>query len=493
MNKNFISSTHFQNVTYQVKEECVRERDLKIIYKKAELFEELNLFDNMTISFHHHLRNGDFMINEILNEFLVQSVAVNLACSSIFPSYKNIVAMMEKGLVNNIHANYINGEVSDAIHKHLLNGFLYMHTHGGRSRAIKCGDIDIDVAFIVASECDKYGNANGLFGNSAFGSLGYGVDDAMYASKTVIITDNLVDEISFKQIEGKYVDYIYVVNKIGDNNGIVSGTTKLSTNPVSTIIAENTIAFLKEAELIKNGFSFQTGAGGISLTVTKLLHEVLHKKHIVGSFASGGITGYHTKLLEEGLLQKIYDVQCFDLEAVQSMRKNAKHEFMSAAKYASILEDNIADQLNFVVLGATEIDLDFNVNVTTDSNGKIIGGSGGHSDTAYGADVTIITSPLFKARTPLIKSRVTTITTPGEDVDVLVTERGIAINPKRKDLLEKLANSNLTIYTIKELQEMAFNYCGIPEELPSEKIVVGYVIYRDGTVIDELYAINTEE
>mgnify|MGYP003313350978 CR=1 FL=1 len=88
-----------------------------------------------------------------------------------------------------------------------------------------------------------------------------------------------------------------------------------------------------------------------------------------------------------------------------------------------------------------EIDVNFNVNVTTDSYGNIMGGSGGHSDTAHGAKVSIITTNLIKSRLPIIKKEVTTITTPGQDIDILVTERGIAINPLRKDLLEKLLNS----------------------------------------------------
>jgi citrate lyase subunit alpha/citrate CoA-transferase len=188
-----------------------------------------------------------------------------------------------------------------------------------------------------------------------------------------------------------------------------------------------------------------------------------------------------------GLLERLNDVQCFDIDAVNSYNENPNHYGMSGSKYANPYDDPICDKLDFVILGATEIDKNFNVNVTTDSYGHIMGGSGGHSDTAHGANVTVITTNLIKSRMPIIKDRVTTITTPGEDVDVLVTERGIAINPKRTDLLDKLQNSRLPIYPIEELYEMAHKITGVPNKIKLSDEVIGYVQYRDGSIIDTLY------
>ena len=186
---------------------------------------------------------------------------------------------------------------------------------------------------------------------------------------------------------------------------------------------------------------------------------------------------------------ELYDVQCFDLKGVESIAKNKNHIEMSGSRYASCFDDNIVDKLDFVILGATEIDLDFNVNVTTDSHGLIMGGSGGHSDTAHGAKVTVITTNLIKSRMPIIKEKVTTVTTPGEDVDILVTERGIAVNPKRKDILEKLQGTNLPVYDIKELLKMAYEITGTPSKPTLTKEPVGVVVYRDGTAIDTIYKI----
>ena len=126
------------------------------------------------------------------------------------------------------------------------------------------------------------------------------------------------------------------------------------------------------------GFSFQTGAGGISLAVAAALGEVMHRKRVQGSFASGGITGYIVDMLDAGLFRALFDVQCFDLKAVDSYRRNEAHLAMTASMYANPHNRGaVVNQLDAMILGAAEIDLDFNVNVTTGADGVTMGGSGG--------------------------------------------------------------------------------------------------------------------
>ena len=87
----------------------------------------------------------------------------------------------------------------------------------------------------------------------------------------------------------------------------------------------------------------------------------------------------------------------------------------------------------------------------------------------------------------MIRERVETVITPGESIDVLVTERGIAINPNRQDLIERFKDSNLPIYTIEELQQMAYDMVGKPEGIEvsqDPKDVVAIIEYRDGSIID---------
>ena len=293
----------------------------------------------------------------------------------------------------------------------------------------------------------------------------------------------LFDSLSLEDI-----DFIIKVGKIGNKDGIISGTTEVTKNPVGVKIASNTSKLLKELGLIKQGFSFQSGAGGVSLRVTKDVRDIMLANNIKASFFSGGITKYHVDMLEEGLVEKLYDVQCFDLDAVKSLSKNKEHYAISASKYANPSDPSmVIKDLDVVILGATEIDKDFNVNVTTDSHGNLIGGSGGHSDTASEAKVTVIVSPLIKGRIPVVKDKVTTITTLGKNIDCFVCERGIAINPLRVDLIEKLKDSRLHILSIDELLEIAHNFTGIPKNTIKHDRIIGEVEDRTFEIIDYIY------
>lgn len=474
----------------------IQSKDTVIFYNQlSDLLNQLNLKDGMTFSFHHHLRNGDAVMNMIFEEIHKRNLKdISIAPSAIFPVHMPLVKLIEHGQIKNIYTNYINGPVADAIQKHQLKGQLIMDTHGGRPRAIESGEIIIDVAFIAVPACDHLGNGNGVEGPSACGTLGYATSDLMYAKQKVLITDTILEELKVIDIENKWVNYCLKVDHIGDPKGIVSGTTKPTKDPIQIKIAKDTVKLLDELGYIKDQMSFQTGAGGTSLAVANLLKTRMLEKNIKGSFASGGITGYLVDMHEKGLFERLYDVQCFDIEAIKSYLRNPNHLKMSASEYANPNEEHpIVDQLDVVILGATEIDLNFNVNVTTDSKGRIIGGSGGHSDTAFGAKLSIITTNLVKSRNPIIRKSIQTITTPGSSIDVLVTERGIAINPKRLDLIDKLSNSKLNILTINQLYDIALEMTGEPKDSNHFKDVIGVVRYRDGSIIDSLYSLGDKK
>ncbi len=486
----FNGSNEYKKVNFKRINEKNTSNGVIMLSSYEELFDKLQIKDGMTLSFHHHLRNGDFVLNSVCEQIKNKNLKnMNLAPSSIFPNNACIVELIKNGNVTKMSADYANGPVASAISNGEMQDLFVMYTHGGRPVAIESGALHIDVAILAVPTVDKSGNGTGAIGKSACGSLGYAISDLKYADKVVLVTDNLVDEVENPFIDGKYVDYVLKVDSIGDPAGIVSGTTKITKDPVGLKIARLATKALDKIGMIKQGMSMQTGAGGTSLAVAYYVKQLMQERNIKGSFASGGITGYFTDMLEEGLFENLYDVQCFDLKGVQSIAKNKTHIEMSGSRYASCFDDNIVDKLDFVILGATEIDLDFNVNVTTDSYGLIMGGSGGHSDTAHGAKVTVITTNLIKSRMPIIKEKVTTVTTPGEDVDVLVTERGIAVNPKRQDILEKLKGSNLPVYDIKELLQMAYEITGTPKKPTLQDKPVGVVVYRDGTAIDTIYKI----
>lgn len=457
-----------------------------------KFYEKIDIQKYKNISFHHHLRNGDETINHVLSYYIKNKVEnLNLFPSAIFPKYHKIEEAIKLGLIHNITTNYLNGPVSNEINNNGLTGTLTMQTHGGRARSIMENRNVIDIAYLAVPYCDQHGNAIGYQGKNKCGSLGYAIPDSEHAKITVLLTDNMTNEtIKDYEINGDNVDYIIKVESIGSNEGIVSGTTAITTNPIGVKIAKNTSKLMDELGLIQEGFSFQSGAGGVSLRVTKDVKEKMIEKNIKASFFSGGITKYHVEMLEEDLVEKLYDVQCFDLEAVDSLSRNENHIPISASRYANPNDNQVIKDLDVVILGATEIDKDFNCNVTTDSHGKIIGGSGGHSDTASEAKVTIIVSPLIKGRLPIIKNRVTSITTLGKNIDCFVTERGIAINPRRTDLIEKLKHSKLDLKTIDELQELAHHYTNKPKEIVKTKEVIGIIEDRTLDIIDTLYKVN---
>ena len=465
----------------------------KVVSSIKEVIALAGLRDGMTVSFHHHLRNGDFVLNMVMEEIAAQGYKdINVNASSLFDVHTPILEHIQNGVVTGIAADYIAAGVGRAISQGILSKPVQFRTHGGRPSDISLGRTPIDVAFIAAPTSDTMGNCSGKYGKSACGSLGYAYADAMYAKKVVVITDNLVPyPLQDFSISEDWVDYVVAVEAIGNPKGIVSGTTQITRDPVGLVMASHAAQVIAHSGLLKDGFSFQTGAGGASLAAAKFLKDIMLEKQIQGSFGLGGITGYMVDMLHAGCFRNLMDVQCFDLKAVESLRTDPRHQEISAMQYASPSSRSaVVDSLDVVILGATEIDTDFNVNVHTDSNGYIMGGSGGHSDTAAGAKLSMIIAPMFRARLPIVTDRVNCISTPGKDIDVLVTQGGIAVNPKNADLASRLSAAGLPIIDIHELKEKTEQITGKPRTLPKGDRVVADVISRDGALLDQIYNVK---
>ena len=457
--------------------------DTKVVASLREAISLCGLKSGMSISFHHHLRNGDYTLNRVMDEIAALGIRdLTLNASSLFDAHAPLREHIKNRVVRKINTDYMSAGLGRAISEGLMDEPVEFRTHGGRPRDIALGITPIDVAFIAAPTSDPAGNCSGKYGPSACGSLGYAFPDAMYAKKVVVITDNLVPyPLTDASIPEIYVDYVVPVDAIGDPRGIVSGTTKITRDPVGLVMAETAARVIRHSGLLKDGFSFQTGAGGATLAAAKFLKEIMLREKIRGSFASGGVTGYLVDMLNEGCFTSLMDVQCFDLKAVESIRTNPAHHEISAMQYASpAAKSAVVDHLDVVLLGATEIDTDFNVNVHTDSAGCIMGGSGGHSDTAAGAKLSMIIAPLFRARLPIITGRVRCISTPGRDVDVVVTQRGVAVNPAKPDLALRLKDAGLPIVDIHELKQIAERITGVPAVPPEGGRVVARVRSRDG-------------
>ena len=466
----------------------------KVLRSIRAAIDACELKDGAVISFHHHLRNGDYVMAMVIDEIARAGIRdVAIAPSSLFPVHGALVPHLASGVVTGIHTAYAVGPIAAAISRGILKRPVVMCTHGGRARDIQSGRLAIDVAFVAAPTADTYGNLNGVDGEAACGVLGYAAADVEAARYVVAITDNLVPYPAYPiAITQDHVDFVVAVDSIGDPQGIASGTTRPTTDPVGLQIANTAAAAIASSGLLEDGFSFQTGAGGISLAVAAALRRVMHERDVRGSFASGGITGAIVDMFHEGLFRALFDVQCFDLAAVESYRRDEAHLAMSASMYANPHNRGaVVNQLDAMILGAAEIDVDFNVNVTTGTDGIIMGGSGGHADAAAGAKLAIVTTRLNAGGYAKVVDRVTTVTTPGETIDMLVTEAGVAVNPLRAELRERLVSARLPVVTIEELKDRA--QCAVPRATSpvtaqrSDR-VVAVVEYRDGTVTDVVRA-----
>lgn len=459
----------------------------KLVDSIERAVREVGFKDSMTISFHHHFRNGDYIVNMVMDTIAKLGFKdIRVAASSLTTVHEPLIEHIRNGVISRIETSGIRGRLAEEISRGLMNIPVVIRSHGGRARAIEKGELTIDVAFLGVSSCDEYGNANGCSGKSICGSLGYAIVDANYAKNVVLISDNLVEYPNLPDsISQTKVDYIVRVDEVGDTNGIMSGATRLTKNPRELLIAKNTARFIDACGYLREGFSMQTGSGGSALAVSRFLRDLMIEKKITASFALGGITQQLVDLHEEGLVECLFDTQSFDLRSAQSVGKNPRHYEIDASYYANPLNKGcVVNKLDFVILSALEVDLDFNVNVITGSDGIIMGASGGHSDTAAGAKLAIVVAPLIRGRIPTIIDRVNTVITPGETVDAIVTDRGIAINPLRKDLWDSIAGSGLPIYPIEKLKQKAEKVTGKPRPIEHLDKIVGIVEYRDGTVID---------
>lgn len=481
----FTNVKPYTEASRQIK--AVKPGNQKLLGSIREAIEKTGLKDGMTISFHHHFREGDYVINMVMDEIAKMGIKnLSIAPSSIANIHEPLIEHIKNGVITNITSSGLRDKLGAAISEGIMENPVVIRSHGGRARALSTGDIHIDIAFLGAPSSDAYGNANGTVGKAVCGSLGYAMIDAKYADQVVIITDTLVSypnsPISIPQTD---VDYVVEVDAIGDPEGIAKGATRFTTNPKELLIADYANQVITHSPYYKNGFSVQTGTGGAALAVARYLRDSMIKDQVVAGFALGGITNQMVELLESGLVEKLMDVQDFDALSGQSLGRNANHIEIDANFYASPLSKGSAiNQLDICILSALEVDTDYNVNVMTGSDGVIRGASGGHSDTSAASKMSLVISPLVRGRIPTIVETVNTVITPGASVDVVVTEIGIAINPARPDLIEHFTELSIPQFTIEELKEKAYAIVGKPEAIVYGDKVVALIEYRDGTLID---------
>ena len=314
MGKKVYSGETPKNTTFR--------KDLQKVQSKVVTLEDAirlsGLKDGMTISFHHHFRGGDKVVNMVVGKLAEMGFKnLHLAASSLSDVHAPLIDHIKNGVITKISTSGLRGELAKEISHGLMEEPVVFRSHGGRGSAIAKGDLHIDVAFLGASSSDPAGNASGYsrseHAKSICGSLGYAKPDAQYADKVVIITDDLVDYPNTpNSISEHDVDYVVLVDSVGDSSKISSGAIRDTKNPRDILLAMNAAKVIVNSGYFKEGFSIQTGSGGASLAAVKYIREEMIKRGIHSSFALGGITAHMVKMHEEGLIERLIDVQSFD-------------------------------------------------------------------------------------------------------------------------------------------------------------------------------------
>ena len=459
----------------------------KMVKDIHEALVKCNAHDGMTVSFHHHFRDGDLVVCMVMKEIQKMGLKnITISASSLGKAHDDLVPMIEDGTITNIESSGVRGKIGEAISHGKLKGLATMRSHGGRVRALVTGETHVDIAFIGAPTCDEYGNCRGIGGKTNCGVLSYSYVDGNQADYVVAVTDCLVPFPNYPaHISMTKVDYVCVVDQIGIPEKIATGAAKPTTDQRKLMMAEYCTQVVANTPYFKDGFSYQTGVGGASIASTISLTKIMKERNIKMGFGVGGLTKPMCDLLDNGMVRVLLDTQDFDLDAVNNV-KNPNHHRISAGAYANPMNKGaFVNKLDYVILAALEVDTHFNCNVVVGSDGVITGAQGGHPDTAQGAKCTIVIVPLLQGRIPAICTDVTTVTTPGESVDIVVTDYGVAVNPARPDLLEALQKADcVPLKTIEELRDMAYSIVGEPEKVQFGDRVVGIIEARDGTIMD---------
>ena len=254
----------------------------KMVSSIHEALVKCGAHDGMTLGFHHHFRDGDLVVNMVMEEVHKMGIKdVTICASSLGKAHDALVPLIEDGTITNIQSSGVRGKIGEAISAGKLKGLAIMRSHGGRIRAIQTGETVIDISFIGAPTCDDYGNCKGIGGKSDCGVLSYSFVDGNHANKVVAVTDCLVPFPNYPaDINMTKVDYVCVVDQIGVPEKIATGAAKPTTDVRKLMMADYCTQFVINTPYFKDGFSYQTGVGGASIASAASLGKIMKEREI---------------------------------------------------------------------------------------------------------------------------------------------------------------------------------------------------------------------
>ncbi len=464
--------------------------------------------DGDTISYPHYYRTGDNGLKAIVDKLREHGKKdIKLYGNALFDNTDPwLIEAVRDGVIGGIYGNVYRKMGSYVVKGELLPWVSIGYSHGNRVRKLQTGEVSVKVAFGPVPIADIHGNANGVMGKEEelCGPVGLFSADAEYAEYVCLLAGTVSDRIIMPTpISMETVDFVVPFEAPGLSAGIGSGTldiAKARSNPFNAMVAENVTRVARAAGVVQDNFAFQVGSGA-GLIVLENIRQMLKESRIQANFSIGGITSLHVDMLEEGTVRNLMHGQLFEPspKVFHSFRNHPGHHEITTAYYASIAnKESAVNMLDLAVLSALEVDLEFNLN-TVCAGGRIIGGIGGGQDVAAGADLTIIFLPLATGKNgkgfPKVVDKVYTRTTPGEVVDVVVTENYVAVNPNstssyKNNIIEKAGEFGVNLVSIEELHqkslEKAAEFGTTPPPAETTDEVVHIIEWRDGTLLDTI-------
>ena len=123
----------------------------KLVANIREALIRCKAHSGMTVSFHHHFREGDLIVNMVMKEIHDMGFKnITLAATSLGKAHDPLVPMIEDGTITSIQASGVRGKIGEAISHGKLKGLAIMRSHGGRVRSLVTGETKVDIAFIGA-------------------------------------------------------------------------------------------------------------------------------------------------------------------------------------------------------------------------------------------------------------------------------------------------------------------------------------------------------
>lgn len=466
------------------------------------------LHDGDTISYPHYYRTGDKGLGLIVDCLRrTGKKNIKLYGNAFFDNTDPwLIQAVKDGIITGLYGNPYRKLGAHVTNGELLPWVSVGFSHGNRVRKLQTGEVKVKIAFGPVPMSDIYGNANGLLGKPEHlcGPVGLFRADVEYAEYVCLLAGTVSETVVMPApISMENVDFVVKVDDPGLNSGIGSGTLDLEKargNLFNAQVAENVTRVINASGVVRDDFAFQVGSGA-GLLILENIRQMLKEQKIRANFSMGGVTSLHVDMLEEGTLYQLMHGQLFQpsQHMFESMLNHPRHYEITTGYYASVAnKESAVNLLDLAVLSTLEVDLDFNLN-TVCANGRIIGGIGGGQDVAAGAGLTIIFMSLATGKNgkgfPKVVDKVYTKTTPGEVIDVIVTEEYAAVNPASTSvyqdaIVNRSADFGVELISIEEMHhkslEKALSFGDLPVKAETTDEVVHLIEWRDGSLLDTI-------